>query len=453
MRSMKRRPVSRPQEPVDWLVRGGTVVTLDSSGKIIEDGFVAVGGDRIVAVGPGREAGGYRARRTLDARGRIVLPGLVNAHGHVAMSLFRGVSDDQELMMWLERYMFPLEAKHVDREFVFWGSLLSCWEMITSGTTTFADGYFFEDAVAEAASEAGLRAVPGQGIFDVPVPDAKNADEGLKVGEALLKKWSGHTRIHASLFPHSAFTCGATTLKRVQRLATDYRAHVQFHMAESQTELAVVRERYATTPCRFAAQAGFLRENVIAAHCVWLDDEEIKMLRDRGVSVAHCPESNMKLASGIAPVPKLLAAGITVGLGTDGPASNNNLDMFEEMSTAAKLHKVAGLNPTLVPAETALRMATIESARALGLGEITGSLEPGKQADLIVVRTDGPAALPLYHVYSHLVYSVGSQAVETSMVAGRLLLRDRKLLTLDTQLIARKAGQYRRRIARSLREL
>lgn len=444
---------TRLAEPVDWLIDGGSVVTLDPTGRVIANGFVAIRGDHIVAVGEGREARRYRPRRRLDATGRIVMPGLVNTHGHAPMTLFRGVSDDQELMTWLQRFMFPLEAQHVNRKFVFWGTMLACWEMIASGTTTFADGYFFEDAVAEAADEAGLRAMPGQGIFDVPVPDAKNVEEGLKIGEAFLKKWSGHARIHSSLFPHSAFTCGAETLGRVQQLARGYGARIQFHMAESQTELGVVRERYGTTPCRFAEQAGFLRDNVTAAHCVWLDEEEIRLLRERGVSVAHCPESNMKLASGIAPVPKLLAAGVTVGLGTDGPASNNNLDMFEEMATAAKLHKVAALNPTLVPAESALRLATIEGARALGLGDETGSLEPGKQADLIVVHTNSPASIPQYNLYSHLVYATGAEAVETTMVAGRLLMRGQKILTLDTERIRKMTEQFRRQIARTLAAL
>ena len=446
----KRKPASSP-EPADLLVLGGTVLTLDARDTIVAEGAVAIRKDRLVGVGPRRELERrFRARRRLEARGHLILPGLVNAHTHAAMTLFRGVSDDQELLTWLEKYMFPLEAQFVSAEFVRWGTRLACWEMIASGTTTFADGYFFEEVVAEVADETGLRAVPGQGIFDVPTPDARDAAEGLARAESFLAKWRGHPRILPALAPHSCYTAGPETLRQVQELATRYSAPVMIHLAESQGELALVRQRYGTTPVRHLAGLGLLDRNLTAAHCVWLEDDEIRLLAQAGVGVAHCAESNMKLASGAAPLAKMLAAGVAVGLGTDGPASNNDLDMFGEMATVAKLHKVTSLEPTRAPARHVLRLATQGAAAALHLENEIGSLEPGKRADLIVVATSAPTALPLYHPYSYLVYAARSDAVETVIVDGKILMERRGLLTVDTEAIRRRVERFRRQITAAL---
>lgn len=444
---MKESP-SRKPERADLLIGGGTVLTVDSRDTIYRDGAVALLGNRIVAVGPRREVEHrYRARHALDARGCLVLPGLVNAHTHAAMTLFRGVSDDQELITWLEKHMFPLEARFVTADFVRWGARLACWEMIASGTTTFADGYFFEEAVARAADEAGLRAVAGQGVLDVPTPDAPDSAAGLKCAERFLADWRGHPRITPALFPHSCYTVGPETFAKVQKLAARSSAPVMVHLAESQMEMAMVRERYGTSPTRHLATLGVLERNWVAAHCVWVEEDEIRMLAERGVGVVHCAESNMKLASGVAPVPKMLAAGLRIGLGTDGPASNNDLDMIGEMATVAKLHKVQTLDPTALPARAAMRMATMGGAAALHMEEQIGSLEPGKKADLILVRTDGPNDLPSYHPESQLVYATRAEAVDTVIVDGRILMERRCLRTLDTESIRRNCLRFARKIA------
>ena len=418
---------------------------------MIADGAVAVRGGRILAVGRRAALGRrWRARRTLDAAGAIVLPGLVNAHTHAAMTLLRGVRDDCDLMVWLTKYMFPLEARFVTPAFVRCGALLACWEMIASGTTTFADGYFFEEEAARAADTAGLRAIAGQGIFDVPTPGAKSPAEGLARAERFLGEWSDHPRVSPALFPHSAYTATPETFRRSDALAARFGAPVLTHLAESAGEVALVRERYGATPVRCLAAAGVLSPRLTAAHVVAVDDEEIGLLAAAGVGVAHCAESNAKLASGIAPLARLLAAGLAVGLGTDGAASNNDLDLFGEMGTVARLHKAASGDPTAAPARTVLRMATMGSAAALHRDREIGSLEPGKRADLIVVDASGPGALPLYDPASYLVYAAHADAVRTVVVDGRILMEDRKIRTLDTASIAAAARRFGRRIAAAL---
>jgi len=438
-------------EPADLIVLGGTVLTLDAQENVLPDGAVAIRDGRILAVGQRRQIERrYRSRRRLEARGHLILPGLVNAHTHVAMTLFRGVKDDQELMTWLQKYMFPLEARFVSPEFVRSGARLACWEMIASGTTTFADGYFFEEAVAQVADEAGLRAVPGQGVLDVPTPDAKGAAEGLARAEKYLSDWHGHPRVTPALFPHACYTVTPETFRKARDLAARYGAPVLTHLSESQGEMAMVRERYGTTPVRHLATHGLLDKSLTAAHCVWVDDEEIALLASHGVGVVHCAESNMKLGSGIAPVGKMLASGLALGLGTDGPASNNDLDLFGEMGTVAKLHKVSTRDPTAAPAREVVRLATAGGAAALHMEKEIGSLEPGKKADLIVVGTSGPGALPLYDPYSYLVYAARADAVETVIVEGKILMDRRRLATLDTEKIRRDASRFGRKIAEAL---
>ncbi len=438
---------------MDLLVSGGTVLTLDAADTVIADGAVAVAAGRIVAVGPRRNLSRrYRARRSIEAPGHLVLPGLVNAHTHVAMTLLRGIKDDQDLMTWLTKYVFPIEARFVSPEFVRAGALLACWEMIASGTTTFADGYFFEEEVARAADETGLRAIPGQGILDVPTPDAQNGAEGLSRAEKFLADWKGHARVTPALCPHSCYTVGPKTFRRTRELAARFGAPVMTHLAESAAELALVRERFATTPVRYLAGLGVLDASLTAAHCVAVDEEEIGLLAGTKVGVVHCVESNMKLACGVAPVAKMLAAGVAVGMGTDGAASNNDLDLFGEMGSVARLHKVHSLDPTAMPARAVVRMAAAGSAAALHMEREIGSLEVGKRADLIVVDVAAPNALPLYDPYSYLVYAARADAVQTVLVEGQVLMEKRRLKTLDTEAIRRKAKLFGRRIAAALPE-
>ena len=440
-----------PVGTADLLVTGGTVLTMDAERSVLADGAVSIARGAIVAVGPRRRVEStFPARRTIDARGKLVLPGFVNAHTHAPMTLLRGAKDDVDLMTWLTKYMFPIEKRFVSREFVRWGALLAGWEMIASGTTTFADGYFFEEEVARAADEAGLRAVPGEGIFDVPTPDSTNADEGLARAERFLADWSGHPRITPSLCPHSCYTVEPDTFRRVMALAERFGAPVQTHLAESPAELAMVGERCGSTPVRHLAALGVLGSRLLAAHCVCVDDEEIALLAESGTGVVHCPESNMKLANGVAPIGKMLAAGVRLGLGTDGAASNNDLDMIGEMGSAARLHKVATLDPTAAPAGDVLAMATIGGARALRMEDRIGSLEPGKRADVIVLGLDSPAAVPLFDPVSWVVYSAPSDAVETVIVEGKVLMDRRRLRTLDTEQIRTRATRLGRKIQAAL---
>ena len=434
-------------ERVDLLVLGGTVLTVDAHDTVVSDGAVAIRDGVIVEVGArSKLERRFRARRSIDARDRLVLPGLVNAHTHAAMTLLRGVRDDVDLMTWLETYMFPLERRFVTREFVRWGARLACWEMIASGTTTFADGYFFEEEVARAVDEAGLRAVAGEGIFDVPTPDSNEAAEGLARAEKFLSDWTGHPRVTPALAPHACYTVSPRTFARTVDLAARFDAPILTHLSESDGELAMVKQRYGTTPVRHLAALGLLGPSLTAAHCVRVDEEEIALLAAGGVGAVHCPESNMKLASGVAPVTEMLAAGVRVGLGTDGAASNNDLDMIGEMGSAARVHKVTALDPTAAPARTVLRMATQGGADALHMGERIGSLEVGKCADLIVLDVSGPNALPLFDPISHVVYSARSDAVQTVVVEGKVLMERRRVRTLDTEAIRARALRFGRKI-------
>jgi 5-methylthioadenosine/S-adenosylhomocysteine deaminase len=445
--------VTPPPERAGLIVAGGTVLTIDARDTVIADGAVAIRDGAIAAVGPRKKVERrFHARRTIDTGGGLILPGLVNAHTHAAMTLLRGVRDDVDLLTWLEKFMFPLEKRFVSPEFVRWGTRLACWEMIASGTTTFADGYFFEEEVARAADESGLRAVPGQGIFDVPTPDAKTGREGLARGERFLSDWAGHPRVTPALAPHAVYTVSPETFRKTVDLAARYSAPVLTHLAESDGELAMVRARYGATPVRHLAAHGLLGPSLVAAHCVRVDDEEIALLRDAGAGVVHCPESNMKLSSGVAPVPKMLAAGVRLGLGTDGAASNNDLDMVGEMGSAARLHKVAGLDPTAAPAHAMLRMATMGGAEALRLDSQIGSLEAGKRADVIVVDLSGPNAVPLFDPASHLVYSARADAVQTVIVEGKVLMERRRVRTIDVESVRRAAVRFGRKIRAALPE-
>jgi 5-methylthioadenosine/S-adenosylhomocysteine deaminase len=438
-------------QDVDIVIRGGTLVTLDESAPVIPSGALAIRGDTIVAVGTSADiAAQYRGREILDAAGRVVMPGLVNAHTHAAMTCFRGIADDMELMEWLNRYIFPAEAKNVDPELAYWGSLLACVEMIRSGTTSFCDMYIFEEETAKAASLAGMRCLLGEVLFDFPSPSFKTPDEGLACTERLIDRWAGHPLVRITVEPHALYTCSTDLLRKAKALADRHRVPLALHLLETRSERDGLVEKLGRSPVAFLRDEGLLDENLLAFHCVWLDGQDIETFARSGARIVHNPESNMKLASGVAPVPDMLAAGIPVALGTDGCASNNNLDMFQEMDTAAKLHKAFRLDPTVMSAATVLRMATCDGARALGMGSETGRLKTGMKADLITVDFNRPHLTPLYHEDSHLVYCASGSDVETVVINGRIVMRDQKILTVDEGEVMERVNRIARRIRESL---
>lgn len=422
---------------IDLVIENGTVLTMDSEGTVIEQGFVAVRDDTITEVAS-LESAPIEAGKRIDARGGIILPGLINAHTHAPMALFRGLADDLPLMEWLNDYIFPAESR-MDGDFVRAGTLLACAEMILSGTTTFCDMYLFEQYVAEAARAAGMRCLVGEVLYDFPSPNYGPPEKGLEYTRTLIQSWKDDPLVNIAVEPHAIYTCSPDLLRMADSLAREYGVPLMIHVAETLTEVEQVRETYGKNPFEHLDSLGLLGPDMIACHCVHLQESELDLMAEHDVKVVHNPESNMKLASGVSPVPILLSRGLTVGLGTDGSASNNNLDLFGEMSTAARLHKVNTMDPTSLDAVTALRMATIEGARALGLAGITGSLETGKRADLIIVDTNKPHLTPMYNPFSHLVYAAGAQDVTHSVINGRVVMEDRSLLTLDTAGIIDKA--------------
>jgi len=418
--------------PVDILVTNGIVLTMDGDQRTIPGGAVAIRGDRISAVGKAEDLGGDAPARVIDAHGGIIMPGLVNTHTHAAMTLFRGLADDLPLMAWLNDHIFPAEAA-LDHPKVYCGALLACAEMILSGTTTFCDMYLFEDAVARAAQTAGMRAVVGEVLFDFPSPNYGPIEEGFAATQALIDTFRGDPRITIAVEPHSPYLCAPELLARAFDLAGRNGLPMVIHLSETAGEVKTIRDRYGRTPVGHLDALGLLAPNVLACHCVVLSEEDIARLKHHNVNVSHNAESNMKLASGIAPVPRLIEAGVCVGLGTDGAASNNNLDLFLEMDTVAKLHKVQCLDPTVLDAATVLRMATIDGARALGLGERIGSLEPGKQADVIVLDTRQPHLVPMYHPVSQLVYAARGSDVTAVVIDGRIVMENGRILTFDVE--------------------
>jgi len=407
------------------------VVTVDAARHVYAPGAVAVDGDRIVAVGPADQIRRrFEAAETIDAPG-VVMPGLVNTHTHAPMVLYRGLADDLALQDWLEHYIFPAEAKTVSPEFVRAGTRLAALEMIESGTTTFTDMYYFEEEIAAVAKAAGLRGVLGETIIEFPVADARTPAEGLARAERYMKAWAGDPLIVATVAPHSPYTLDAETLQASRALADRFGVPMLIHVAETETELGDSEAAHELTPVAWLDSLGVLGGPTVAAHAVWVSPADIATLAARHVAVSHNPESNMKLASGAAPVTDMRAAGVVVGLGTDGAASNNDLDMFEAMRQASFLQKLRTRDPRAISAAEAVEMATIDGARALGLGDLTGSLEPGKRADLITVSMTAARQTPMYDPLSHLVYVTRGDDVRDVVVNGRVLMRDRRVLTLD----------------------
>ena len=431
----------------DILVTNGTVLTLDAGDTKIINGAVAIAKDTITAVGAADEFGDWSVSQEIDANGGIIMPGLINCHTHAAMTCFRGLADDLQLMTWLNDHIFPAEAK-LDEHKVFWGTLLACAEMIMSGTTCFCDMYLYEDAVARAAKEAGVRAVVGEVLYDFDSPNYGPIEKGFEYTQTLIDTWKGDPLVSIAVEPHSTYLCAPELLKRASNLAQTFNLPLVIHLAESKSEVEQIRKRYGRTPVEHLAELDVLAPNVIACHCVELTPNDITLLQRSDVKVAHNVESNMKLASGVAPIPRLLKEGICVGLGTDGCASNNDLDLFLEMDTVAKLHKVKTLDPTTMDARTVLRMATIQGARVLGLGESIGSLEKGKKADLIIIDTHKPHLTPMYNPVSHLVYAARGSDIRTSIINGAIVMEDGHLKTIGLKSVLNNITRIAQEIAK-----
>jgi 5-methylthioadenosine/S-adenosylhomocysteine deaminase len=426
----------------DILLLNGVVLTLDSASTIFNPGGIAIFEDKILAVGPSPEIqSAYESAQTLDISGCVALPGLVNAHTHAAMTLFRGLADDLPLMEWLKGHIFPAEAR-LTEHWVYWGAMLACAEMILSGTTAFCDMYLFEHKTAEAAKKAGLRALVGEVLYDFPSPAYGNIENGLKHTEALIERWQDDPLVSVAVEPHALYTCSPDLLGKCHEISARRDVPLVIHLSENQAEVEQILNMYGRRPVAHLDALGLLDRRLVADHCTVLDDNDIRMLAENGVNIVHNPESNMKLASGIAPVHRLLRSGLTVALGTDGCASNNNLDMMAEMDTCAKLHKAATLDPTVLPAETVLRMATVSGAKALGREGKIGQIAPQMLADLIVVDFRKPHLTPVYNPLSHLVYAAGAADVRHSIIGGRLVMKDRALLTLDLEEIFAHVGKF-----------
>ncbi len=447
------------KEPADLLVVNARLLTVDEKFSVYNPGALAVFGGKILAVGPSSDLSRrFSARATYDARGSIVLPGLVNTHTHAAMTLLRGLADDVTLEKWLTDHIFPAEARNVSPEFVYDGTLLAALEMIEGGTTTFADMYYFESDVARAVEKAGLRAVLGETFIDFPVPDHKDLPETLAFMSDFVRKWKGHPRIVPAAAPHSPYTCSKETLLAAREFALREGVPLLIHVAETKKELGDAPKNWRKSPFLYLASIGFFdpspgggRVPIVAAHAVWMDEKDRALVKQYGVALSHNPESNMKLASGIADVTAWAKEGISWGLGTDGPAgSNNDLSMFEAMDFAGKLAKVSKDDPTVLPARDLVAAATRGGARALGLGERIGSLEPGKQADFIAVNVSNPHTEPFDEVYSALVYSLKASDVTDVWVEGKRLLSARRPTTLDEKAVLAAAVKWRARVDRSL---
>lgn len=431
---------ARQASTVSLIVANGIVITVDGTRRVMNPGSVAINGTEIVAVDtPAAISARYRSADTIDATGKVVMPGLINTHTHAAMVMYRGLGNDLNLMDWLQKYIFPAEARTVSPEFVRIGTRLALLEMIQSGTTTFADMYYFEEEVAKVTKVAGMRGVLGQTVIEFPVPDAKTPADALVRAEAFARQFAHDELITPSIAPHSVYTLDAKTLTAVSQLAKRLMMPIQIHLAETQVEIDLSQKRHQMRPVAILDNLNFWALTTLAAHGVWINDDEIALLKRRDVGVSNNPESNMKLASGTAPVMKYLKAGVSVGIGTDGAASNNDLDMFEAMRQAAFQQKLVTMDPTVVSAAEALEMATLGGARALGRGQHLGSLEPGKLADLIIVGMSKARQQPLYDPISQVVYASRGDDVETTIVNGRVLMRDRKVLTMDEATVLREA--------------
>ncbi len=440
------------RENIDLIIEGDYVVSMDNDGSVYKDAAVAVNEGIIVAIGGAEEISGkYNADQVLQGDNKIVMPGLINGHSHAAMTLLRGVADDLALMDWLTNYIFPAEVEFVDAEFVRIGTELACWEMIRGGTTTFVDMYYFPDVIADVVESCGMRALISATVIDQRSPDAENADDSIAKGMAFIDRWQGrNSRIMPIFGPHANYTLNVDQLRATREAAIEAGVPITIHMSESPFELQYSKDTFGMTSIELFESIGFFDGPTIGAHVVWPTDAEIKILADRKVGVIHNPTSNMKIASGISPVTKMLRAGVRVGLGTDGAASNNDLDMWEEMRLAALLQKVDRMDPEVMSATTVLTMATRGGAEAIGISDKVGSVAVGKRADIIQVSFDDVHFIPTYDIISHLVYVADEQDVSSVVVDGQVLMKDRKLLTIDTERVRREATALAARIQKSL---
>lgn len=436
------------KERVDYILKAEYLLTMTDAEKPVTDGAVAVKGCHIVDAGKREEIEErYEAPIILGGAKKAILPGLINTHTHAPMVYFRGMADDLPLNVWLHEHIWPAEAKWLGPEFVRDATGLACLEMLRAGVTLYNDMYFFEDSAAEAIMQTGMRAVLGAGILDFPSSAATTTDEYLEKAEDFIRRWLGNDLITPSIAPHAPYTCSPETYRRAIEIGCRYKVPIHTHLSETRWEVEEIERRYRRRPVEHLNEHGLLNERMLAAHCVWLTEREIEILAERGVSISHCLESNLKLASGIAPIVRMLKAGVRVSLGTDGAASNNDLDILSEMSTAAKLHKAVSEDPTALSARTALLMATRRGAEALGLGDRLGSLQKGMLADIIIIDMNRPHLTPIYDIYSHIVYSAKASDVETVMVNGRPVINNCKLLTCSEEDIIKKACEWREKIA------
>jgi 5-methylthioadenosine/S-adenosylhomocysteine deaminase len=440
------------RKSVDLIVQNGTVVTMDATRRVIENGSIAISQGEIVAVGTAAEISQqFKSKQIINALGKVIIPGLINTHTHVPMSLFRGIADDLDLQEWLTKFIFPAEAKNVTEDFVRVGTRLGLAEMIRGGTTTFCDMYYFEDAIADETFKAGMRGVLGETVIDFPVADNKTFADALIYTEKFIKKWQGNELITPAIAPHAPYTVSEEHLKQARALSDKLDAPIVIHLAEAVTETEFIQQKHqGIRPIEYVEKIGFLNNRVIAAHVIQANESELQILKKRGVGIAHNPQSNMKLAAGAAPVPLMLKMDLAVGLGTDGAASNNDLDLWGEMDTAAKLHKLISGDPKVLTALQAFEMATIRGARALHLEKQIGSIETGKRADIVIVDFDNLNQTPFYSVYSSLVYATKANDVRTVIINGKVVMRDKRLLTLDENVIKKDANAYRQKIINSL---
>jgi len=439
----------RSKKKFDIIIEGGTLLTMVEGEEPTHNARVIISGDRIEAVSDRQNTPLPETGELINAEGAIILPGLINSHGHSPMTLFRGMADDLPLKSWLFEHIFPAEAKHINPDTVYWASLLACLEMIASGTTTSVDGYFLADAIVKAADKAGMRALVAQGVIDFPAPGVPDPKKNVDVALAFMERWIDLSDlITPGLFCHSPLTCAEKTLQQAHEISTRFDSPLQIHLSETREELTEIRKRTGLRPVFYLDDLGLLHSNVIAAHAIHLNEEEIDLLAERHVKIAHCPESNMKLGCGVAAIGRMLEKGVTVGLGTDGCASNNNLDLFAEMDTAAKLAKVANLDPTLLDARTVLKMATIGGARVIGLEDNIGTIQAGKKADIIIVDANTPHMTPMYNPYSQLVYSATGGDVRDVIINGKIVYRERRFTTLDSEEIMNEVKSLSREIGR-----
>ena len=435
-------------EKVDFIVRADYLITMEGDLSVINDGAVAVMGGDIKDVGTFADISGkYTSGKIMEGKDKVVFPGLINTHTHAAMVYFRGLADDLPLQEWLEKHIWPNEMKWLSSEFVDDAVELACLEMLKAGVTTYADMYFYEDTAAGKLEKIGMRGVLGSGVIDFPWKDiAQSPDDYFRHAEDLINNWKDSELITPCVAPHATFTCGPDNYKRAKEMADKHNVPLHTHLAETQFEVAECKKRYGKTPVEYLDDIGFLSERVFAAHCIWLTDKEIEILAEKKTGVSHCIESNLKLASGIAPLPKLLNAGVKVALGTDGAASNNDLNILGEMSTAAKVHKAVSMDATVVDSKTTLLMATKNGAGILGLGEKTGSIKPGKKADIVIADLNQPHLTPIYDIYSHITYCMRPSDIETVMVNGKIVIDKGQPATLDEAEVIAKARAWRKKI-------